>query len=178
VPAEGKSLADISRGALPGVEVDARNMTNSIQEIFTESRLKPGYVEIRAIDGLKRADRYAAAAFWLGLLYSESARKLAIDRFSGLSPASRREWWITSGRDGLSAKVDGTAILPIARDLVNAAAASLKQRGRGEERYLAPIERNLDERTNPGKRVLDLFMGEWKHDPARLIDHCEIDQAD
>jgi glutamate--cysteine ligase len=175
VPAEGKSLADIARGALPGVEVDSRNLTNSIQEIFTEARLKPGYVEIRSIDGLKRADRYAAAAFWLGLLYSESARGLAIERLGKLSAATRREWWITAGREGLAARVEGTPIFTIAKELVAAAAQSLKERKRGEEKYLAPVERNLDERTNPGKRVLDSFLGEWKHDPARLIEACAID---
>jgi glutamate--cysteine ligase len=174
VAAKGNSLADIAAGKLPGVEVDSRNQTNSVQEIFTEARLKPGYIEVRSIDGLGKRDRYAAAAFWLGLLYGESARALAIEHLGGKKSQLRHDLNVAASRLGMQATAGQVSILPIARELVAAAKATLVERGKGEEKFLAPVEETLATGKNPGQIVLEKWNGEWKGDFGKLFDHCAI----
>lgn len=173
VPANGRSLADITAGKLEGVEPDARNYTNSIQEIFTEARIKPGYIEVRSMDGLNRADRYAAAAFWLGLLYSENARRQIIAKVGKLDAKTREQLWVAAGRDGMQAKVEGVDLAGIVRDTVATARQSLVDRKLGEEKYLAPIEETLRTGKNPGARVLEHFHA-TKGDIAGLVDFLTI----
>ncbi len=167
VPGQGKSLADISRGVLPDVAADENNQMNAVREYFTEARLKPGYVEVRSIDGLSPRDRYASIAFWVGILYSAHARKLAMDLLGNISPEERDALAVAAAREGLKV----TGLKEIALKLVDAAKITLQERAHQEEAFLQPIYENLAEDTNPADRVLKLFHGPWQHQVAPLIQH-------
>lgn len=169
VPGLGKSLEDISRGALPNVCADEWNQLNAVREYFTEARLKPGYVEVRSIDGLGARDRYASIAFWVGLLYSSEARKKTLQLLGGLSDDERRALAASAAKEGVSAKLNGKSLRELSLILTDTAKTSLEERGHGEEAYLKPIYENLEENTNPGLRILKLYQGEWQHQIAALI---------
>jgi len=169
VPGLGKNLEDISRGALPNVCADEWNQMNAVREYFTEARLKPGYVEVRSIDGLGPRDRNASIAFWVGLLYSAEARKKSLQLLGGLSDEQRKHLAAAAAKEGINAKLDGKPLREVALILTDTAKAGLKERGHQEEAYLKPIYENLEENTNPAARILKLYQGEWQHQVAALI---------
>jgi len=163
VAANGKTLAEISRGSLPNVIADENNQMNAVREYFTEARLKPGYVEVRSIDGLNSRDRYASVAFWVGILYSAEARKKALALLGGVSSQNRVAMAAEAGKSGLSQFRD------VALQLVNAAKQGLIDRGHQEEVYLQPAYESIEENANPASRILKQFEGPWQHQVAPLI---------
>lgn len=159
VPANGMNLHDIEVGKIDGAILDDTNQWNAIRQLFTDSRVKPGYVEIRSLDNLSPQDRYAATAFWMGLLYSGDARKLCAELLGRYDDAKRRELNLAVAKDGLKAQsfVD---IAAISKQLFNAAHASLKERGLGEEAFLEPLAEIIETKTNPAQRIIQDFKGD------------------
>jgi glutamate--cysteine ligase len=170
--AEGLALADIAAGKLSQAPLDEPNQINGVREIFTEARLKPGYVEVRSIDGLGSADRMAAAAFWLGLLYSSEARRLALELLKPFLPDRLEQLWEGASRDGLRTQAGGIDMISVARRLVTTAQATLEARGYGEEKFLAPALKNIEARENPADQILKGWRGPWKQSMEALVAHC------
>jgi glutamate--cysteine ligase len=164
-----RTLQEVALGQLENCEASPENELLALSELFTEARLKPGYVEVRSIDGLRAKDRAAAIAFWTGILYSEEARLLAIDRMGTLSPRLREELWVAAGKEGLRATVGGLSLRTLAKDLLEVARKTLSHRGFEEERLLKPLEKNIAESKNPADYVLELFSGPWKGNLSELI---------
>jgi glutamate--cysteine ligase len=173
VPGEGVSLADIAAGKRKGLTADDNNRLNGIRELFTEARLKPGYVEVRNIDGLRVADRYAAVAFWIGLLYSREARLTALKHCSAASSDDREKLFLAATREGLSAKAGRCGLKALAKELVNIARQTLKSRGYGEEKFLEPVVQTIEEELNPAQRILKEWNGSWKREMAQLIRYAD-----
>ncbi len=173
VPANGLSFLDIAEGKLPGAIADENNGLNSLRELFTDARIKPGYVEVRSIDGLRPRERYAAVAFWVGLLYSAEARELAIHHCSAATSSNRETVWKAAAAHGLSAEVEDCSLRPLAQQLAEVAKRTLLKRNFGEERFLEPVWEILKTGKNPGQVSLDLYQA--AKDPhagmARLIEH-------
>lgn len=157
VESHRRNLLEISLGQLEDCELNAENELNALRQLFTEARLKPGYVEVRSIDGLRPVDRYAAVAFWTGLMFSEEARTVAYDHLGTLSPKLRQELWVAAGREGMRATVGGLSMKALAHDLVEASRRSLVKRGFGEEKYLKTVDQTLADGKNPADRVLEHF---------------------
>lgn len=171
VAAGGLSLAQLALDRLPGVTADETNQFNAIREFFTEARLKPGYVEVRSIDGLRACDRYAATAFWTGLLYSSGARQIALELVGRLSAGEREEATLAAAKTALACKVGGRPMHEVASELVRLAEQSLRARGFGEEKYLDPIKENLQDGVSPAERVLHQFRGAWGGRMAPLVEY-------
>jgi glutamate--cysteine ligase len=151
-PGQGKSLNDIANGKLPGICVTENNQWNAIREMFAEARIKPGYVEIRSLDGQSPQDRYAASAFWLGLLYSKEARKLALQLLGKISTADREKLLLEASKKGLNASLPGLNIKQICQGLVESSTDCLKSRGFGEEKLLEPLFENLKAGVTPAEK--------------------------
>lgn len=154
---EGLALAQLKNGKLPGVFADAVNEMHAIRQIFTEARLKPGYIEIRSIDGQRTPMRYAAAAFWLGVLYSNQARKLTLSQLGRIPAVDRDQLWHDALRVGLRAHHGKTMLLEVARELLLECRKTLKERRLGEEALLAPLEEMVKEGLNPAEVLLKKF---------------------
>lgn len=171
VLADGMTLTDIAQGKIPNVVPDEQNQNNAIRELFTEARLKAGYVEIRSIDGLMPEMRYAAAAFWMGFLYNSDARKFAIEKWGNVSPQVMTQLLHASWKDGLRARAGGVDLLSSAAQLVEHARQGLLMRKRGEEVFLKPVEQTLSLGKNPAEQILDLYRGKLKRNMAALIEY-------
>jgi glutamate--cysteine ligase len=169
VESHRRTLQEVALGQLEGCALNAENELFSLNQFFAEARIKPGYVEVRSIDGLRPAERAGAIAFWTGILYSEEARLLAIDRLGTLSPRLRDELWVAAGKDGLRASVGGLSLRALAKDLFTISRRKLIDRGLGEDKLLASVERSIQDSKNPADRVLELFNGPWKQDFAEVI---------
>lgn len=169
VNAQRCSLADIAAGKLTGVSITPENMRWSVQQLFTEGRLKPGYVEIRSVDGQLPAYRLASAAFWVGLLYDEKARRLALDLLGKLSPKEREELWVATSKTALKTEYKGLKIKEVAQKLIHASEESLKNRGLHEERYLRPLIENVNLGLSPADRILEDFKIRWKENLLEML---------
>jgi len=169
VNALGCSLEDIAHGKLPGVEVTPSNMRWSIQQLFTEARLKPGYVEVRSVDGQLPAYRVASAAFWVGLLYDAQARRLAFELLGKLSSVDREELWNETSRKGLKTEFKGLRVKDMALQLVQASFEGLKKRGQSEEVYLTPLLENVRQGMCPADRLLEKFQTSWQGNIREML---------
>jgi len=167
---KGLNLIEISEGKLSGVSCSDENQLNSMRELFCEARIKLGYVEVRSIDGLLPDYRYAASSFWLGILYSPSARKEVFKLLGNLSAADRQELFNKSLVSGLSATQGNTNISHVAQTLVEIAESELKSRGFGEEILLDPLKENLKTKNNPASLLMKRFKSEWNSDIKKVIE--------
>ncbi len=134
VAANGINLYQIEEGKLEGVVADETNQMHALRQYFPEVRLKPGYLEIRAVDAVPPALRYAATAFWMGLLYCSRNRRMIIEKLGSLEPNAV----------GL-------------RSLLAMAKEGLVQRGKSEEGWLDPLEEMLEGGKNQAEKLLDLY---------------------
>ena len=149
--AKGFSLSDIAAGKLQAAPIDEPNQINGLREIFTEARVKVGYIEVRSIDGLKHADRMASAAFWVGLLYDSAARKQALDLKTQI-PDGLDSLWLATCKTGMRTRVGSLDVRDVARQLVTTANTTLKSRGFGEEKYLDPLWENIEQSDTPARQ--------------------------
>ena len=162
VDAQGLSLYEISQGKLKNVSASQANMRWAVQQLFTEARIKPGYIEVRSIDGQHPAFRLASAAFWLGLLYNSDARRTALKLLGEGTAEQRQRLWIEASRSGLKTKLGSWDLQRISEELVLASVEGLKERGMKEEVFLAPLLENLKQGKNPADLVLEKFENQWK----------------
>lgn len=156
VDAEGNSLESISKGALRGVSAGPINMRSAVQQLFTEGRLKPGYVEVRSVDGQLPDYRMAATAFWTGVLYSDSGRKLAFELLGHLSADQLSELWNLTSRQGLKTEYMEIRVQNVAEKLAQQSKKFLSERGKNEEKYLNPLMENVKRGVSPAENFLSL----------------------
>ena len=170
IAANGASFNDIAAGKLPNAVADENNGLNSLRELFTDARIKPGYVEVRSIDGLRPRERYAAVAFWVGILYSAEARKRALAHCSSATADNLQAVWMAAAKKGLPAIVGKCGVRSLAHDLAGVAKDTLLERGYGEEKFLEPVWDILESGKNPGQLALDLYTGDPENGMRRLIE--------
>lgn len=68
-----------------------------------------------------------------------------------------REFRYEGSRKGLGAKISGKPVAPYLKELVHLSEEGLKERGKGEEKYLAPLHHILKTKENPADEALALF---------------------
>lgn len=167
-PTEGKSLEQLSQlGVAPANE---SNLLTTLQQLFFEARIKPGYVEIRSVDGQCPHERYAATAFFTGLLYSKKGRGIVREIFGSLSMEQLQLLFDRSLIQGLAANEAGVHLGGNAPAIVAAAREGLLERGFGEEQYLEPLNDIITSGQNPAQRRLQLYKDKWQGDPATLLE--------
>ncbi|MFM8316279.1 MAG: glutamate-cysteine ligase family protein, partial [Deltaproteobacteria bacterium] len=169
ISAKGCSLADIAAGKLLGVSIQPQTLRTAVQQLFTEARLKPGYVEVRSVDGQLPPYRLASTAFWLGLLYDSSARQKSLELLGGLNTKERNALWVEASRVGLKAKVKDQGFQNIAETLVDLSQKHLKNRGFGEEMYLQPLIKNIEQGLCPAEWILKKFKSEWHESYQEML---------
>ena len=167
--AAGQSFRDFLAGklpALPGEHPSIRDWSDHLTTAFPEVRLKK-FLEMRGADGGPWSRLCALPAFWVGLLYDQTALDAAWDLVRDFSLAERHAL-----RDGVPKHAlklpfrDGT-VRDLAREAVKIAAhglqrrARLNSRGADERLHLEPLIEFIEANQTPAERKLELFHGEW-----------------
>lgn len=155
----GASLADISNGKLKDVVMDEANCWNAVREFFPEVRLKPGYIEVRAIDGLSREMRYAAAAFWMGILYSKDCHAFVKKTLGAISTTEREKLWIEACKTGPNTLFGLGELGSLAEEMMPMIEKTLVTREYGEEVYLEPLKDLIERASNPALEILSFTKG-------------------
>ncbi len=173
----GDSFRDLMDGKLaklPGVRATQSDWVNHLTTIFPEVRLKR-FIEMRGADGGPWGRLCALPAFWVGLLYDQTALDAAWDLVKD---------WTTEERQALRDEVPKTAlktvfrdktVQDIAKEAVAIAHDGLKKRAFGfggesdEARFIEELAEIAESGVTPAEHMLEEFHGPWKGDIDRVF---------
>jgi glutamate--cysteine ligase len=141
--------------------------------VFPEARVKK-FIEMRGADCGDQAHINALPAFWVGLMYDQTALDAAWDLVKGLDAATREGLRVNASVAGLQAEAAGVKLLDLARAAVGLSHAGLAARGMGEEVFLAPLVRSLASEHVQADRWLQLYHGEWGGDLSRIYEAASL----
>lgn len=182
IDASGKSFRRFMQGeldVLPGALPTLRDWSDHMTTAFPEVRLKK-YLEMRGADGGPWNRLCALPAFWVGLLYDQTALDAAWDLVKDFSMVERNALRDQVPKLGLhvSARIgnvrNGT-LRDLAREALKISVEGLRRRaarnGQGvdETRFLDPVIEVVERGQTAAERKLELFHGEWNGDIDRVF---------
>jgi glutamate--cysteine ligase len=165
----GQSFRDLMQGrlpALPGEHATISDWANHVSTIFPEVRLKR-YLEMRGADGGPWRRLPALPAYWVGILYDDTALDAAWDLVKGWSAQARQASRDDVPKQGFAARIAGRSALDLAKATLALAEEGLARRrrldrgGRDERRYLAPIRDYVARGFTPAEELLGKYANDW-----------------
>jgi glutamate--cysteine ligase len=165
----GQSFRDLMQGrlaALPGEHATISDWANHVSTIFPEVRLKR-YLEMRGADGGPWRRLPALPAYWVGILYDDTALDAAWDLVKGWSAQARQALRDDVPKQGFAARIAGRSALDLAKATLALAEEGLARRrrldrgGRDERRYLAPIRDYVAAGLTPAEELLGKYANDW-----------------
>ena len=153
-------------GRIPDPRPNRGDWTNHLSTLFPEVRLKR-FIEMRGADGGPWRRICALPAFWVGLLYDETA----LDAADTLT----RSWThgdVVALRDavpaeGMGARIHNRSVRDIGHEALDIARAGLKARARlnadgfDETHFLAPLEEIVARGTTPAEQMVTKYNSVW-----------------
>ncbi|MEI2687827.1 MAG: glutamate--cysteine ligase [Cypionkella sp.] len=176
IDALGQSFRDFLRGALPalpGEKPTLSDWADHMTTVFPEARVKK-YIEMRGADCGDQAHIDALPAFWVGLMYDQTALDAAWDLVKGLNAETREGLRVAASVSALQGEANGVKLLDLARAAVGLSHAGLAARGHDEQRYLAPLVASLSKEAVQADHWLALYKGEWGGDLRRIYDASSL----
>ena len=174
----GQSFRDFLRAelpALPGEKPTLSDWADHLTTIFPEARLKK-FIEMRGADGGPWRRICALPAFWVGLMYDQSALDAAWDLCKGWDADKREALRVAASVDGIGAQVDGTKMIDLAREVLAISQAGLIARARpgvgglvpDETHFLNALQEVVDTGMSPACELLEKYNGDWGGDLSRI----------
>jgi glutamate--cysteine ligase len=178
----GESFRRFMAGQLGNTEAGTATMgdfADHITTVFTDVRLRK-FIEMRGADAGPLDMMVAQSAFWVGLLYDDSAlaaaeslvRRHHWTEFRALRPLVPRHALDTPFANG--------TVRDLARDVVAIAHGGLRARnrldaaGRDEAVHLAPLDALAAGAPTEAEYWLSCFHGRWNGDVTRIFAESEI----
>lgn len=164
----GLSFRDFMAGKLKGFEGVYPLMSDfadHITTIFPEVRLKK-FIEMRGADGGPWARICALPAFWVGLLYDQSALDAAWDVVKDWTAEERQDLRDAVPREALNAKIRGRTVRDVAAEVLKISRAGLVARGRADKSpnealFLDPLDEMVASGRTLAEEMLEKFHGPW-----------------
>jgi glutamate--cysteine ligase len=178
----GTNFRDLLTGRhplLPGEHATRSDWANHVSTVFPEVRLKK-FLEMRGADAGPRGHMIALPAFWVGLLYDETALDQAWQLVKGWTDADRQGLRDAVPREALSATIAGRSARDVARDALRIARGGLArravtdERGRDEGRFLDPLDEIAESGRTRAEVLLDLYRGPWEQSVAPAFRECVL----
>lgn len=176
INALGQSFRDFLKGelpALPGEKPTLSDWADHMTTVFPEARVKK-YIEMRGADCGDQVHIDALPAFWVGLMYDQTALDSAWDLVKGFDTGTREALRVQASVKGLQAEVDDIKLIDLARAAVGLSHAGLAARGMDEQRFLAPLVKNLATGKTQADRWLELYNGAWNGDLGRIYEASSL----
>ncbi len=179
IDALGMSFRDFLRGelpALPGEKPTLSDWADHMTTVFPEARVKK-YIEMRGADGGPWRRLCALPAFWVGLMYDQTALDAAWDLAKGWDAETREALRVAASVDGLAAETHGVNMHDLARECLAIADAGLKARampGAGglvadETHFLNAVRETVETGKTPADELLERYHGDWNGDLTRIF---------
>ena len=178
IDALGQSFRDFLKGelpALPGETPTISDWADHLTTCFPEARLKK-FIEMRGADGGPWRRICALPAYWVGLMYDQTALDAAWDLCKDWDAETREGLRIAASVDGVGAKVNGISMLELARETVTISKAGLAARARpgaggmipDETHFLNALEEVFETGMSPSCELSSKYKGEWGGDLKRI----------
>jgi glutamate--cysteine ligase len=173
----GRSFRDFLAGRLddlPGALPTLRDWADHTTTAFPEVRLKK-YIEMRGADGGPWNRLCALPAFWVGLLYDDTALDAAWDLVKDFTREERHALRDGVPRHALKLPFRQGTVHDLAARALEIAAAGLARRARlspagiDERMFLDALVQIVESGQTPADRKLELFHGEWQGDIDRVF---------
>ena len=179
INALGMSFRDFLKGelpALPGEKPLISDWADHLTTLFPEARIKK-FIEMRGADGGPWRRLCALPAFWVGLIYDETALDAAWDLVKGLDAETRNGLRVAASVDGLAAEVSGVRMRDLAREAVAIAENGLKSRARpgaggllpDETHFLNALKETLETGETPADELIRRFNTDWAGDVTKVF---------
>jgi glutamate--cysteine ligase len=165
----GKSFRKFMRGELtelPGAKATMRDWGDHMTTSFPEVRLKK-YLEMRGADGGPWNRLCALPAFWVGLLYDQTALDAAWDLVKDFTMVERNALRDGVAKHALKLPFRNGTLRDIAIEALKISAHGLQRRARknrngaDESMYLEPLIEIAEANQTSAERKLELFHGKW-----------------
>ena len=180
IDAAGLSFRDFLDGnlsVLPGEKPTQSDWWDHLSTAFPEVRLK-SFLEMRGADGGPWNRICALPAFWVGLLYDQTALDAAWDLVKDWSMDEREELRNAVPKYALDVPVPGGGTLrELGREVLKISRGGLASRARlntggdNETGFLETLDEIVASGKVPAQRLLDLYNGEWGGDITRVYEH-------
>ena len=178
IDALGQSFRDFLKGelpALPGEKPTLSDWADHLTTLFPEARVKK-FIEMRGADVGPWRRLCALPAFWVGLMYDQSALDGAWDLVKGWNAETREELRVAASTHGLQAEVGGLKMHDLAREAVALSEAGLKARARAgagglvpdETHFLNALRDSIETGRVPADDLLADYHGDWNGDLGRI----------
>ncbi|WP_127561021.1 glutamate--cysteine ligase [Nioella ostreopsis] len=178
INALGQSFRDFLQGklpALPGETPTLSDWADHLTTVFPEARIKK-FIEMRGADGGPWRRLCALPAFWVGLLYDQTALDAAWDLVKGWDSETREALRVAASIDGLQAEFGGIRMHDLAREAVAISEAGLKARARpgagglvpDETHFLNALKESIESGQVPADELLSHYNGDWNGDLSRI----------
>ncbi len=177
IDAAGQSFRDFLAGKLPALPGERPHMSDwedHLSTAFPEVRMK-SFLEMRGADGGPWSRICALPAFWVGLLYDDTALDAAWDLVRHWSMDERETLRNAVPRLGLRAPIHGGRTLgDIAGQVLDIARAGLTARARlngagdNETGYLQALDEIVARGRTPAESLLERYNGAWAGDLSRV----------
>jgi glutamate--cysteine ligase len=167
----GTSFRDLLAGkhpALPGEKPVLSDWVNHLSTLFPEVRLKK-YLEMRGADAGPVPMLNALPAFWVGLLYDDTALDAAWDMVKHWTNEDRHVLRRDVPRDGLQTSVKRHSLRELAREVLKISRFGLERRaklspqGTDETVFLEPLDRIIETGKTQSDELLAHYRGDWKN---------------
>tara|TARA_R110002020_G_scaffold341690_9_gene556259 strand:- start:1333 stop:2700 length:1368 start_codon:yes stop_codon:yes gene_type:complete len=178
--AAGKSFRDFLDGTLdvvPGEVATLSDFEDHLSTIFPEVRLKQ-FLEMRGADTGPWDELCALPAFWVGLLYDNSALNAAWDYVKDWTEEERQKMRVDVPKQGFQTEIRGKTFQEMAKDILEISRAGLNARaqmnshGENETVFLQELDRMAMTGQSNADRLIDLFNRSWDGDITRTYKEC------
>jgi glutamate--cysteine ligase len=178
IDALGMSFRDFLKGelpALPGEKPLLSDWADHLTTVFPEARIKQ-FIEMRGADGGPWRRLCALPAFWVGMMYDQTALDAAWDLCKDWTAEQREALRVAASVDGLQAKVDGINMHDVAREVVAISHAGLKARAKpgaggmvaDETHFLNALHETIETGKTPADELMDHYNGDWNGDLKKV----------
>lgn len=180
IDAAGQSFRDFMAGklpALPGVTPTIADWEDHQTTVFPEVRLKR-FLEMRGADGGPWRRLCALPAFWVGLLYEQTALDAAWDLVKGWTAPEREALRQAVPKQGLAARIGDRSVQEIAAGVLDIAHQGLATRnqpnsmGDNETGFLDPLREIVARGQTPAERKLAMYRDAWGESVAPIFTDC------
>ncbi len=173
----GESFRAFLDGKLPQLLDEKpvmKDWADHLTTIFPEVRLKR-YLEMRGADSGPTRRLCALPAFWVGLLYNQTALDAAWDVVKDWSTEERQNLRNDVPKLALQARIRGRTVQDIARDVLKISRNGLENRdmkgckGNSEAAFLDTLDETVASGKTSADMLLELFNSSWNCDISRVF---------
>ena len=179
INALGQSFRDFLQGklpALPGETPTLSDWADHLTTIFPEARIKK-FIEMRGADGGPWRRLCALPAFWVGLMYDQSALDAAWDLAKGMDAETRQALRIAASEQALDGRVGKYALSDLAREAVAISEQGLKSRAKpgqdglvpNEVHFLDALKESLETGQTQADELLARYHSDWNGDVSKVF---------